>query len=321
MEDEAAIRKRLSQSLPDDIFDRQPWRAIVALPLALVLGHAYAMLTFLAHETLHGSVVASRRLQNLIGYFGFGPFLISPHLWRVWHNQTHHHIVNQGDRDPDSFGTYRYYQYYKQKPLFRFFIALAPGSGRWFSYFFLLHWFITHGQIVLWVHSRFKPGFDRFNRKRAIVETFLFLALWILLGIVAGPVDSMFVVFIPMITGSAVLMSYIATNHLMRPQTETNESLDNSMGVTTISFLDRMHFNFSHHVEHHLFPNMNPKFAPRMRRWLKSEMRNRYVSPPHWKALLYLYCSPRLYLDANTLIEPDTGKRVDIGELTDTLIR
>ena len=116
-------------------------------------------------------------------------------------------------------------------------------------------------------------------------------------------------------------MSYIATNHLMRPQTETNESLDNSMGVTTFSLLDRIHFNFSHHVEHHLFPHMNPKFAPQMRRWLKNETRNRYVSPPHWKALLYLYRSPRLYLDANTLIEPEKGKMVDIGELTDSLMR
>ena len=166
LEDEAALRKRLCQSLPDDIFDYQPSRALVAfpliacivfvtfailsfklrwyfaLPLALVLGNAYALLAFLAHETLHGSVVASRRLQNFIGYLGFGPFLISPHLWRVWHNQTHHRVVNQGDGDPDSFGTYRYYQFYKQKPLLRFFITLAPGSGRWYSYFFLLHWFI-----------------------------------------------------------------------------------------------------------------------------------------------------------------------------------
>ena len=48
----------------------------------------------------------------------------------------------------------------------------------------------------------------------------------------------------------------------------------------------------------------------------------RYVSPPHWKAILYLYRTPRVYKDATTLIDADNTERMmaiaDITEILET---
>ena len=336
---EAEIRQQIRRSLPAGTFARQPRRALWfiplaglviagtaaiiafdlawywALPMALVLGHCYGAMGFLAHEVLHGSVVRSKRLQTFLGAVGFGPMLVSPSLWRAWHVRIHHGNTNKGNQDPDSFGTL---DRYERVPSTRFVTRLAPGSGRWYSFLFLFYWFSFHAQIVLWIQTQHMRAFKGYDRRRAIIDTFLFLALWVAIGILAGPVNSLFVIAIPLMVSNFLVMSYISTNHFMRPQAGAEDSvLESSMGVRTHRILDRMHFNFSHHVEHHLWPGMSPRFVPRVRQWLEAHVGERYVCPPHWKALRHLYATPRVYLDANTLVDPSNlDRQVDITELT-----
>jgi fatty acid desaturase len=150
----------------------------------------------------------------------------------------------------------------------------------------------------------------------------VFAAGWVALAIAAGPVGAIYVMVIPMIITNFFVMSYIATNHFMRPQTERNEPIENSMSVNTLPFIDRLHFNFSHHVEHHLFPRMSAKHAPRVRQWLRTNEADRYVSPPHVRAFAYLYKTPRVYLDANTLCDPDHSEhQVEIDDVTAALMQ
>jgi fatty acid desaturase len=291
----------------------------VSLLLGLVAGQSFAAMGFLAHEVLHGSVVASTRLQTFLGYLGFAPMLVSPTLWRTWHNQVHHRRTNLGNSDPDGFGTI---ERYEMAPSTRFVTRLAPGSGRPLSYLFFAYWFTFHGQVVLWLQSRYLRGFRRMNRRRAIVDTLVSLAVWVAVAVLAGPFHALFAVVVPLVVANFIVMSYIATNHFMRPLTKVNDPLENSMSVNTLAVLDRLHFNFSHHVEHHLFPNMSGKHAPRVRAWLLEHCADRYVSPPHWLAIAYLYRTPRVYLDAHTLVDPDDpehGRRVDTRELAEVL--
>ena len=71
-----------------------------------------------------------------------------------------------------------------------------------------------------------------------------------------------------------------------------------------------------HHVEHHLFPKMGSDQAPKVRAWLQQEMPERYVCPSHVKAVAMLYKTPRVYQDANTLVDPLNRERtVDVMEL------
>jgi fatty acid desaturase len=179
-----------------------------------------------------------------------------------------------------------------------------------------------HGQVVLWIQSRYMRGFRRLNRRRAIIDSAVSALAWLTVIVLAGPFHAIFAVVVPLVLANFIVMSYIATNHFMRPLTETNDPIENSMSVTTLPVIDRLHFNFSHHVEHHLFPNMSAKHAPRVRAWLLENEPDRYVSPKHWLAFAYLYRTPRVYLDATTLCDPDDPQgdyRADTRELAEIL--
>lgn len=321
----AALRRRIRDELPPDTFEPRPARALWFLPLsataiasvgalvvvrpawwwslalAFVIGHCLAAMGFLAHEALHGSIVSSTKIQTFLGYLGFAPVGVSPALWRVWHNQVHHAKTNMGDADPDSFGTIRRY---RKAPSTRFVARLAPGSRHWSSAFFLTYWFTFHAQIVLWIQSKYMRTFANLNRRRAKLDTLASFVGWIALATVAGWY-SVYALLIPVMVANAIVMSYIATNHFMRPQMETNDPIENSMSVTTAPLVDRLHFNFSHHVEHHLFPRMSGASAPAVRAWLREHEGERYVSPPHPVAVAALYRTPRVYLDATTLVDPE----------------
>ncbi len=337
------VRKQILAELPEETFTREPQRALwfipltataiaagatiitvrpawyICLALGLVMGQCFAAMGFLAHEVLHGSVVKSKGLQYFLGYLGFGPMLVSPSLWRVWHNQVHHGKTNMGNSDPDSFGTVSRYE---KAPSTRFVAKLAPGSRHWASAFFFAYWFTFHGQIVLWIQAKYMRSFARFNRRRAVIDSAVCLALWITVGVLAGPFYAIFAVLVPIVFTNAIVMGYIATNHFMRPMTESNDPIENSMSVTSPAIIDRLHFNFSHHVEHHLFPMMSAKNAPTVRTWLKENEGDRYVSPSHVKAFIHLYRTPRVYLDATTLVNPSRPNDVsmDIADITAELV-
>lgn len=335
-----ALRRGLKDDLGSEAFERQPWRALLALPglavaiggtflivtaslpwwtvvgLIIVVGNAWALMGFLAHEALHGAIVKDGPMQYLLGTVGFAPYLVSPTLWIVWHNQVHHGNTNVGNLDPDGFGTTSRYE---RAPSTRFVTHLAPGSGKKRSFLFLFYWFTFHGQVVLWLISRFHRGFKNLNRRRAITETFLFLGAWIAFAAWAGVRGTLLGAVLPMALANFVVMSYIATNHFLRPQAEGYDPVTTGMSVRTNKVLDTVHLNFSYHVEHHLFPSMSPRFAPRMRDAIVARIGSRYVSPPHWFAIKALYQTPRVYLDADTLVDPHTDDRVAIPEVTKIL--
>lgn len=330
-----SIRDKIRSEFPHACFEPQPHRALyygplvvlcgcgtwyvgwetpslpISLLISIVLGNTYAMLLLLSHEVLHGACVRNRRLQTILSYFGMAPFLISPSLWRYWHNRMHHGHTNQADVDPDLFGTLKRYE---NHPFQKNVVALAPGSRLLRSGLFFFYWFTFHGQVILWVHSRSRL-FRDFDRTRAGAETVIFAVGWAALGWLMGPRGATFGIVLPLALGNAILMSYIATNHFLRPLVDHDDPLDSAMSVRTLRWLDRMHFNFSHHVEHHLFPAMSPKFAPRVRDWLERHEARRYLAPAQWRALVWLYRTPRVHADRATLCDPRDPRRtrVDIA--------
>lgn len=332
------VRARIRRALPADTFAPRPWRALLipvwaavaaalavtivhaGLPwwvdvgLALLLGQAFGSLGFTAHEVLHGATIKGRRIQDVLGFIGFMPFFVSPTLWREWHNRRHHSHANQGSRDPDSFGDVGMYVPGAPRNKYHF---LLPGSGHPLSVLWPAYWFTTHNFVVLAWMSKY---FRRFNRKAAMIETALAGVAW--LGIVAWAVvfggwEAVLVSVVPMLVGNALVMGYIATNHMMRPELDHDEPVDNSMSVRVPWVLDVLHGWFSHHVEHHLFPSMSPAMAPRVREWLEAETPDRYVAPAWHKALWWLYRTPRPHDGPDVLVDPeDPTRRVDLGQLT-----
>ncbi|WP_166269024.1 fatty acid desaturase family protein [Marinobacter caseinilyticus] len=327
--DERELRDRMRQELPADTFKAQAWRVIWFLPLQLVIwggiatillaslpwyanlalglvvGHTIGSQALLAHEVLHGSMGMSKRWQNFFGWLGFGPMIVPPEFWRKWHNVVHHGHTNMGDADPDSFGTLRRY---KIDPKQKKFTKLAPGSGTWYSYLFLTYSFTFHAQMVLWFQTKRRKQFKGVNRRKAILQSVACLTAWLVLAAASGPL-AVFTVVIPFMVANALGQGYILTNHFLRPQTATNNPLDNSMSVRTLPVLDRLHYRFSHHIEHHFFPKMASNKAPRVRTWLEHNYGERYMAPSHWKAIKLLYSTPRVYKSATELVDPNHPER------------
>lgn len=333
------LRSAVRSRLPEHVFAREPWRLMyagvliliiiacgwgamqtpwyIALPLAVLAGNCYAAFMFFGHEVAHGAVIRSRRVQELILYLCCAPYCLSPKLWRVWHNGVHHGHANVPDRDPDHFGTLERYQTLGRWR--RFVTSLAPGSGNPLSIFFPFLFFTAQCQGVLWIDSKDNSDYASLRRWRAKLDSFAMLSGWVLLGILTGWPGALFVVIIPMLTANFVLMSYIVTNHLLRPLGEKPSSIDGTMGVTTLGILDLVHFNFSHHIEHHLFPATSSRHYPKIRAILRELAGDRYIAPAHWWALYVLYRTPRVYDGYTELVEPVSGRRVTLATVEEML--
>lgn len=318
------LRDQIRAELPKDTFEAQKWRLIwfapliavmvacwvalstfdmpwyLGIALSLVIGNIFASMGFLSHEVSHGAMGVQGKTKSFFAGLGFAPFLVTPDFWHRWHNVAHHGNTNVGDKDPDSFGTLKRYE---RSPAQKKLLKLAPGSGTWYSYIFLFYSFTLHSQVVLWLQTKHRQEFKGFKRNQAIAGMLSLLAFWIALGVAMGPEAALYGLVIPHLIGNAVIQSYILTNHFLRPQTAINDPVDNSMSLKSLPLFDRLHFNFSHHVEHHLFPKLPMNNAPRLRQWFLDNMPERYVYPTHSTAIKYLYKTPKVYSDALTLID------------------
>ncbi|MCG8425379.1 MAG: fatty acid desaturase [Proteobacteria bacterium] len=336
------LRARLRRELPRDVFIHRPHRFLYWIPMmaliatatavlatvdlppfaaimiSLALGGVYGSLFFFGHEVGHGSIVKSRILQDLVLYSSLGIYCTSPHLWRIWHNQVHHAYTNHEVSDPDTWGTLDSYRAF---PAARIGFKLSPGSGNWASVLYLFTWFTVHAQHVLWSKSRRAPGFGRLSRRRAAIDSLLWASFWLLLGTSLGPYRALLCVIIPMLVANAIIMSYISTNHMMSPMVEGDDVLDSSMSVTSWRIVDAIHFHFSHHVEHHLFPSMGSDQSPHIRRLLERIAGHRYLAPAHWRALLMLYRTPRVYVEPRVLYDPVRDTRVSTDRVATALQR
>ena len=274
------------------------------LVLGGLIGYAFGGTAFLAHEILHGSVVRNRKLQHVLGFLGFTPFLISPTFWCFWHNRLHHGHTQKLIKDPDAFPTKRVY---KQSNYMQKMYKFTPGSGYARSYAYFFFWFFFHN-LVNQTYLRFRNKiFADLDHTKASLELLLQLSI---MGTYVYFIGSNFVygVVIPFAIMNYMLMSYISTNHNISPLTKTNDPLVNSLSVTNHPILEAMHFNFGYHVEHHLFPTMSPKRAKEVNKLLKEKYPEKFKQMPKSTAMGILYKTPRIYKNANELIHPYTGE-------------
>ena len=278
-----------------------PW--YVALLCAIVAGHSWGCLGFLAHEAMHHSLTRNRMLQKLVGYAGFGLYGLSPTLWVAWHNQAHHANTGKPVADPDGFGTLGFW---RKNAVVRTLEKLSPGSGYKRSAAFLFVWFSLHSFLVLVFHSQRNGYYARISRRTVYLESLAMLAFWLGVLALVGPWSFLFVYGVPVLVANALIMSYIATNHFLNPLTELNDPLANALSVTSPRWLSKLHLEFGYHVEHHVFPTLSGRHAPAVRDVLVRLYGERYLSLPHTRALRLLYTRPKIHDGYDTLIDPRT---------------
>jgi fatty acid desaturase len=278
-----------------------PW--YLAVGAALVAGHSWACLSFLAHETLHHAVVRNRLVERVVGYCGLGLFCLSPTLWVAWHNQAHHGNTGNPDSDPDTYGMLANWE----KGVFdRALMKASPGSGRKRTIAFPFVTFSLHSLVVLLHHSQRSNYYARVSRRVVYAETAAMVAFWMLVFALVGPWAFLFVYVLPLFIANAVTMSYIATNHHLSSLTTINDPLINSLSVTGPRWLETLHFQFGYHVEHHIFPTVSGRHAPRVRDVLVKLYGERYLTLPQHRALRLLYSRPKVHATHDTLIHAET---------------
>jgi fatty acid desaturase len=338
---EGVLRAMIRAELPAEAFVPRPRRVLLAIPLVaviiatsalllvthrpwyvtlaawIVLSNAYVALMFFGHEVAHGAIVRSRPLQDLVLAASCAVFVVSPHLWRHWHNRMHHGHTNMPDVDPDR---YDLIDDLEQKPRSVRWLTtrIAPGSGHWLSAFYLFIAFTAHAQSVLWSRSR-RHSHPGFRWRRAVAETAVVALFWLTVSVAIGPRSAVDVVVLPMLLANAIVMSYITTNHMLRPLTSLPSALATSLSVRSPRLVDAVHLHFSHHTEHHLFPSISHRYYPLVRASLRRHLGSAYLEPAHWRALLTIYRTPRHYADPETLVNPLTGETVTLARVEDGL--
>lgn len=275
------------------------------LPLSILMGVCLGGNTFLAHEVIHGAIVKNRKLQDLLGFIGFTPFLISPTYWRFWHNTLHHGNTQLLYKDPDAFPTM---MVYKRSKYMRFVFPLSPGSGYLRSYFYFFYWF-SFQAVLNQAYMRFgNKMWEKMNHKKVTIEFLFIVALALAYIVFIGPSNWLWLLVIPFLVQNYTVMSYISTNHNISPYTKINDPLVNSLTVTNNPIMEFMNLNFGYHTEHHLFPSMPASKAKIVSKKLQEMYPDRYKIMPKGRAMKMLYSTPRIYKNRDILVHPETKK-------------
>ena len=275
---------------------------LISLFLSVILGSCFAGLGFLGHEILHGTVIRKAWVRDLLGAVAFWPLNTGPTLWRKWHNLNHHVHTQHDENDPDAWPTL---ERISKMKWFKWVYGLPLFIRSLISFMSLTVQFSAHSMKMFFTYV------NEFNRKKQRdlwLQMILPWVTWLSLILVIGFRKWIFAYLIPLFIANFIVMAYISTNHRLNPLTPVNDPLANSLTVTVPRIVDVLHFNFSYHTEHHLFPGMNPKYYPSVKKHIKAMWPERYHEMPMMHALHALWQTPRVYQKQTSLIDPRNKK-------------
>ncbi len=298
---------------------------LIKIPLSISMGIVLTSLTFFLHDLMHGSYLKSKRITYLvglsIGILNFFP----PFFWQRLHN--FHHSRTGNIDDPDRM----YLLDEKPKNLFEIFqykmrisseaynpiLSLIFISTGFFWYFgsTLFYGLIARslGIKIPKKYQRIQELFKWKDKLFVIGELVLILSFQLFLfNLVAQGnfLDYFFISLLPVLIAHFILMLHIHTNHFLSPFTgDIDDPLVNAISLKYNKVFDKLFLNFSHHVEHHLFPAMSPRHYPKVRKLLLNHYPNRFQLIPIVDSVRLLFNTPRIYADNTHLVTLD-GKKV-----------
>ncbi|WLR42685.1 acyl-CoA desaturase [Bacillus carboniphilus] len=237
---------------------------IISLSLSFIIGICFSGMIILSHELMHGTIVRKKWMQHFFGAILFWPISISPVFWIRWHNLSHHVHTQDHKHDPDikyvfaSKGIWRGIPFFIHA-LYKLTILCISSS--------------LYAHIVLFNHLKELPF-----KKRTIIliSSFLPTISWILLLVLIGFKSWLFVYLLPLFVANYILGLYLNTQHYLNPETKVNDPLANTLTINVPRWVNWIHFNFSYHTEHHIFPGMNSKYYPLVKKQLKEKFPDLY---------------------------------------------
>jgi len=292
--------------------------------ISIVCGITLASLTFFLHDLMHGSMFKSRTIEYLfgilVGIFNFFP----PLFWQRVHSFHHARTGDLDDPDrgyilreaPKSPAQKFAYKTRLSQDAFHPFLSLLFMSTGFFWYFLNT---ITYGlgikkrSIAKGKYGNVHILFNNKSKLFVIMELAIILAFQsFLFSYVAKGVilDYFLISLIPAGIAHFTTMLYIHTNHFLSPLTgKIDDPLINSLSLKNPPFIDKIFSNFSHHVEHHLFPSMSSTHYPKVRELLLKLYPDRFQLIPMKEAVRLLAKTSRIYQDFTHLVAMD-GKKI-----------
>ncbi len=271
--------------------------------MALVIGHTFACMGFLAHDISHGGSVKRLWIRDILAGLGFSPLAIGPYLWRRWHNSDHHNNTQVEGVDPDHLFTI---DDYKHNPVLRWLYRISPllrnliifGS---FSYRMTQQ---MVRMVITYLRSKKSTNGQRWLMIGQLVAP---LGLWIGGTLLLGTQVLIWGYFVPVLVANAVAISYIATNHFLNPLADGSDVLATSLSVTLprpLRWLDPWHQWFGAHVAHHLYPQASGRYSRLIEARVAEMYPDRFHTMPIATALKLLWKTPWVYEDKTTLLDP-----------------
>ncbi|GEA33211.1 hypothetical protein CDIOL_41340 [Clostridium diolis] len=231
------------------------------------------------------------------------PLSIGPNLWIKWHNMSHHANTQHEINDPDAWMSF---EQFSNRAFIKYIYKLPLWFRSLFSFSALSISFTLHGTRMFFIYVK------EFKRQKSIklwIQFILPWIIWIGLFFLVETDKWIFSYLLPFLIGNFIVMCYISSNHRLNPLVPINDPLVNSLSVTVPKWLDVLHFNFSYHTEHHLFPGMNPKYYSLVKEEILKLWPDRYHQMPLLSALKLLWKTPRIYYNNEELIDP-RNKRI-----------
>lgn len=309
----------LGWGIADHLDQWNPYLLWLYLPLSLVMGNSIVALAFSIHDFMHSKTVKNPLLRQIISLMGTTMLWMPPTLWKAVHNREHHNKTNSLD-DPD-----------------RNYLHSQPNSfGKWLQNLFMpsseVHPFgVYFGIGFVWVGYTlrnlisvllFNDGTNTFpvvafkvssKERKAIAReltiiTVVHLCILAYLGL--HPIKLILSYFLPLWIGYAGMIFYISTNHLLCKMTSINDPLINSVSLRVPKIFDILHFNFSYHTEHHIFPGLNTDYYPLVQDLLLKHYPDRLNLLDASEAWRLMLETPRHYKDETTLTDWSGEKTV-----------
>jgi fatty acid desaturase len=283
------------------------------LPFSLAMANAVVVLLFATHDLLHGSAIRGQGARRWVGFMGLAVLWMPPTLWNAVHNRQHHgHTNSLADPDrsylesqPASWGKRIQHAFVPSDEVTPLGLAIGMGAS-WWVHNLRTMLSVLFGSRIRAVATIVPAPFGVSRRERQAIWLELLLIIAAHAGVIAfiglRPLPLLLGYALPLGLGYAVAMAYIYTNHMLCPLGEDNDPLANSVSLLLPAGFDILHLNFSHHVEHHIFPGMNTNFYPMLRHILLERYPDRYQSLSGAEAWHRLLTTPRYYRDHRTIV-------------------
>lgn len=296
--------------------------------ISVLMGIALGSLTFFLHDLFHDSIIKSRPVAYIVG-LSIGIFnLFSPLFWERVHKL--HHATTGSVNDPDrsyiwteiptnSITKFVYKTRISDESIHPFFSLLFMSTGFFWYFFNTMFFGLVAQKFSVKEDKKYQRIQELFKRKReklvVLMELTLIFLFQIFLFIFVAKANFLtyfLISLMPVAISHFIAMTYIHTNHFLSPLTgEIDDPLINSLSLKNSWFVDKLFLNFSHHVEHHLFPAMSSSHYPKVRKLLLKLYPGRFQLIPMIDAIKLLFKTPRIYApDYVHLITSDNKNKI-----------